>query len=78
MSRPGRRLRGAVLRLVRHGRVAVAAGALLLTPTIIVMVGEFPWESWRTDGAGLILGATGLALLMAGLGGRRPDWIDPS
>jgi hypothetical protein len=30
-----------------------------------------------TDGFGLVIGATGVAFLLAGIGGRRPDWIEP-
>ena len=31
-----------------------------------------------TDGLGLVVGATGVAFLLTGIGGRRPDWIEPA
>jgi hypothetical protein len=39
--------------------------------------GDYAWEAWYTDGLALIGGATGAALILAGIGGRRPDWIEP-
>ena len=42
-----------------------------------LFLGDYRWETPVTDGLQLILGATGAALLFAGIGGRRPDWIDP-
>jgi hypothetical protein len=65
-----------VLRLVRERTSAIAAGAVLLVPSLALLAGDYPWESWVTDGAGLVLGATGVALVFAGVAGRRPDWVD--
>ncbi len=69
-----KRLRGALLRLVLNRAAAVALGLALLLPSCWLLAYDFPWESAATDGLGLIVGATGAALLFAGLGGRRPDW----
>ena len=73
-----RRLRGSVLRLARSRMAAFAAGTVLLVPAIALMAADYPWESWLTDGLGLVGLATGAALILTGLGGRRPDWIDPA
>jgi hypothetical protein len=32
--------------------------------------------AWWLDGLGLVVGATGVALVWAGLTGAKPDWID--
>jgi hypothetical protein len=32
--------------------------------------------AWWLDGLRLVVGATGIALVWAGLTGSRPDWID--
>lgn len=81
-SRPwavrARRLRGGVLRLARSRSAAFAAGSALLAPAIALMAADHPWESWLTDGLGLAGLATGAALILTALGGRRPDWIDPA
>lgn len=66
-----------MLRVVRRRWLAAWSGACLLAAAVVVWAGEFAWETWLTDGGGLIAGATGLALLAVGLGGHRPDWIDP-
>ena len=72
-----RRARGAVLRLA-HARLAATLSGLALTVcSVLLMAFDFVWESWLTDGLGLVLGATGVALIAMGLGGRQPDWIDP-
>ena len=71
-----RRVRGAVLRLALRRPVALAVGALLLAPALLVMIGDYRWESWVSDGLALVLGATGASLVLVGIGGRRPDWID--
>ena len=73
-----RRVRGSVLRLARRRPAGLAAGAALLLPSAAVAVVDFPWESWFTDGLGLVALATGAALVVAALGGRRPDWVDPA
>jgi hypothetical protein len=73
---PLKRIRGSLLRLVLKRPVAIALGIALLCPSAWLLMRELPWESPATDGIGLILGATGAAFLLAGIGGRRPDWID--
>ena len=73
-----RRLRGSVLRLTRRRRAGLAGGLALLLPSAALAAGDFPWESWLTDGLGLVGLATGAALILVALGGRRPDWIDPA
>ena len=72
-----KRVRGRLLRLVLKRHVAVGLGLVLLTPALWLMVADLDWENGATDGLGLIFGATGIALLLAGIGGRRPDWVDP-
>jgi hypothetical protein len=57
--------------------VAVIVGATLVTGSAVLVLGDFLWESWLTDGLGLVLGGTGIALVMIGISGQRPDWIDP-
>jgi hypothetical protein len=76
MVRAGRRLRGWILRLVLNRPLAVSAGVLLVAPALWLIVHEYRWENAYTDGAGLICGATGVALVMAGLRGRQADWIE--
>jgi hypothetical protein len=72
-----KRLRGRLLRLILKRTVSVVLGLMLLAPAVWLFVQELRWESPLTDGLVLILGATGAALVLAGLGGRRPDWVDP-
>ena len=72
-----RRARGLLLRLARSRVVATAYGVALLVPTVVLWAGDFGWESWLTDGLALVLGGSGAALVLTGLGGHRPDWIDP-
>jgi hypothetical protein len=70
------RARGAVLRLVRRRRAAVALGALMVAPTAwLQSSGAAP--AWWIEGLAFVLGATGAAVIWAGLTGARPDWIDP-
>ena len=72
-----KRLRGSVLRLVLKRPAAITLGVVLLAPSVWLLVQELAWETPVTDGLGLLLGATGVAFLLAGVGGRRPDWIEP-
>lgn len=73
----GKRARGWLLRLVLRRPIAIVLGLMLVAPSAWLLIQDLPWESAVTDGIGLILGATGAALLLAGIGGRRPDWIEP-
>ena len=73
-----RRLRGGVLRLAQSRPAAFACGLALLAPAVAMTAADYPWESWLTDGLGLVGLATGAALILTALGGRRPDWIDPA
>ena len=72
-----RRARGVLLRVAVSRTRALVLGLLLLAPAAVIAVGDYGWESWLTDGLGLIGGATGAALVVTGLAGRQPDWIDP-
>ncbi len=69
-------MRGWVLRLVLNRAAAIAFGVVLLAPAVWLFAADYRWESAATDGIGLVLGSTGIALLAAGVGGRRPDWHD--
>ena len=69
-----KRLRGALIRIVLKRSLAILVGSILLTPAVWLLAQDFPWETPVTDGLGLILGATGLAFIVAGVGGRKPDW----
>jgi hypothetical protein len=73
----GKRLRGWLLRLVLRRPVSIVLGIVLLAPSLWLLTVDYKWETAATEGLGLILGATGAALLLVGIGGRRPDWIDP-
>ena len=71
-----KRLRGFILRLVLKRPAAITIGVMLITPSLWLLIQDFPWETPTTDGLGLVMGATGAAFLLTGIGGRRPDWID--
>lgn len=71
-----KRLRGSLLRFILNRPAAITLGLILVAPALCLLTQDLPWENPATDGMGLILGATGVAFLLAGLGGRRPDWID--
>ena len=72
-----RRARGALLRLAFDRRVAAGVGLALLAPAALLRMADYGWESWLTDGLGLLCGATGVAFVAFALSGRRPDWGDP-
>lgn len=66
-----------VLRLAFNRLAAVLAGGTLLLAAAALGARNYSWESWATDGLGLVLGATGAALVWTAVSGRRPDWVDP-
>ena len=70
-----RRVRGVLLRLVRRRRLAIMAGVTLAAPAAWLEFGGGS-DVWWLNGLALVVGATGVALLWAGLTGTRPDWID--
>lgn len=71
-----RRVRGGVLRLVRHRIRSMAIGLLLALPSLWVQVSG-RGDAWWLESLSLIVGATGLALFWTGLTGAAPDWVDP-
>jgi hypothetical protein len=70
-----RRIRGAILRLVRRRALAMTIGAALVVPSAWVELAGHD-SSWWIEGAALVVGATGLALFWTGLTGLSPDWVD--
>jgi hypothetical protein len=71
-----RRLRGMLLRLMLNRPIAIGVGAAVALPGVMLLAGNYPWETGVTDGLALVTLATGVALLWAGVTGRRPDWVD--
>ena len=71
-----RRARGTLLRLAQARVAAGVVGAVLLSLSAMLLMFDFSWESWVSDGLGLVLGGTGAALCMTALSGRRPDWFE--
>ena len=72
---PVRRVRGVLLRLVRRRWLSSGIGLAMVAPAAWI---EFSGccGAWWVEGLGLLLGATGVALVWTGLAGVRPDWID--
>ena len=68
-----KRTRGTVLRVAARPLAAAVMGLALVVPALAVALGDYRWESWVTDGLSLILGGTGAALLLVGLGGTLSD-----
>ena len=71
-----RRVRGALVRLVRRRALAIVVGLALAGPAAWLEVGGRS-DEWWVDGLSLILGATGVALMWMGLVGPKPDWVQP-
>ena len=69
--------RGWLLRLVLKRPVTIGLVLAFVAPSAWLLLQDFPWETPVTDGVGLVAGATGAAFLLTGIGGRRPDWIEP-
>ncbi|HEX2340871.1 MAG TPA: hypothetical protein VHI98_10365 [Vicinamibacterales bacterium] len=71
-----KRLRGALLRTVYARRAALTIGVVLVTAAMWLWFGDYGWETGVTEGLALVLGATGVAFVVAGLQGRRGDWAE--
>jgi hypothetical protein len=72
------RVRGSLLRLALYRRGAVFIGSTFAAFSLSLLAFDYTWESWLSDGISLVVGATGVALLLTGVQGRRQDWIDPA
>jgi hypothetical protein len=75
MSPLVRRVRGALLRIVRRRGLCVVIGVLLVAPAVWVQFGGVS-APWWAEGLSLMSGATGAALLWTGIVGLEPDWVD--
>jgi hypothetical protein len=69
-----RRARGVLLRIVRRRPLAIVVGVALAGPAAWFEV-RGGSGTWWLDGLGLVVGATGVALIWTGLTGPRPDWV---
>jgi len=70
-----RRIRGALLRFIRRRPAAITVGLLLVLPSAWLELSGRA-SSWWIEGAALVVGATGLALVWTGITGLRPDWVE--
>ena len=73
-----KRARGWLLRLVLKRTIVIMLGMMHSLPAAWLWWGDYSWEAWYTESLALMCGATGIALILAGIGGRRPDWIEPN
>ena len=71
-----RRARGLLLRLARARVAAGGVGIVLIVFSSGLLLYEFSWESWVSDGLGLVAGGTGMALVITAISGRQPDWVE--
>jgi hypothetical protein len=70
-----RRLRGGLLRFIRRRPAAISVGLLLVVPSAWIELSGRA-SSWWMDGAALVAGATGAALVWTALAGATPDWVE--
>ena len=68
-----RRLRGAMLRVVRNRLTSLVLGLVLLLAAVLSRF-QPRFDAWWIEGFSLVAGATGVALLWTALFGLRPDW----
>lgn len=69
-----RRMRGFLLRLAFRRQLAFVVGTVSIGIAVWLALREYAWESALSDGFAMIIGATGVALVLMAIGGRQPDW----
>ena len=72
----GRRVRGMLLRLVRHRGRSALFGILLVVPSVWVEFIARGLPAW-SEGVALVCGGVGIALIWTAVTGVSPDWTDP-
>jgi hypothetical protein len=70
-----RRVRGALLRLIRRRALAMMVGVALMLPSAWIEFGG-RFDAWWLSGLALVTGATGIAIFWTGVTGVAPDWVD--
>tara|TARA_B100001123_G_C14969181_1_gene890934 strand:- start:431 stop:592 length:162 start_codon:yes stop_codon:yes gene_type:complete len=50
------------------------SGVVFLAAAFWLAVNDYSWEGSLSAGFGMIIGATGVALVFIALSGRQPDW----
>jgi hypothetical protein len=70
-----RRVRGALLRIVRRPGLSITIGLLLAAPAGWAQFSDGA-AAWWVQGIALVALATGIALIWTGLTGERPDWVE--
>jgi hypothetical protein len=54
--------------------MALCAGTCFLSAAVWISWGEYHWEDSLSDGLSMLMGATGVALILMAIGGRQSDW----
>ena len=50
------------------------SGVICLAGALWLATNDYSWEGSFSSGFGMIIGATGMALVFMALSGRQPDW----
>ena len=67
-----------MLRMVHRRLAAVTAGGVLVACAFVVRRLHLLGDGAVEQGLVFVIGASGVAFLLAGIGGRRADWVEPS
>jgi hypothetical protein len=70
-----RRVRGSLLRVVRHRVASIVAGLLLACPAAWMQF-RGSSDTWWAQGLSMVGLAVGIALIWTGVVGLKPDWQD--